>query len=352
MRCLKCGYDGTENVAGGNCYSCGAKLHQNGEQTVYYKGGGTGVTDSQLKQTVVQSGNPVELSDSIALKKTVVQGTSEIQSNDLQATVIQSKSEQWNSAATVKDGVSNVFNNSEDDDTDTQHEHYTPILVDGKLECPKCHYPLSSDSLTSCPNCMADFTGAEEDDSSEKDTDHAEKGFSGGTVDLGAISSEADKDDIMIECDNCKKQISATFKYCPYCAQEVVKKTVAFRRKRKKNDTQEPSSEMPSEELSEPQHLHCHLTILPDDDEKIEAFTQKFEGNNIILNRNNTEPENNSITSKEQAELIYDKGNWYIENKSYFGTTFLAVNRRLLIMPGDVIMLGDRRFIFGVDDSK
>lgn len=353
MRCTECGYDGRENVAGGNCIKCGAKL-QSVEQSPNFSVGGDAQTDSQLKQTVIQTGGYADSSQS--LKKTVVQGAFEMSSDNMQATVCQRESNQWNGAATVVEGIQNVSDDIEDNDNDT-HEHYSPIMVDGKLECPKCHYPLSSDSLTSCPNCMADFTGLDEDESEdelhEKEIREDNKDNLEGTVGIGAgIVSRNQNEDVSIECDNCKKLISASYKYCPYCANEVVKKTVVFKRKRKKNEELHSSIDAQTDAQTEPQILCCHLSLLPDDDEEVEAITNKYEGNNIVLNRANTEQGNQSITSKEQAELINENGNWYIENRSEYGTTFLTVNRRLPLMPGDIIMLGDRRFVFGIDDSK
>ena len=350
MRCTECGYDGMENVAGRNCIKCGAKLHDVEQATNFH--GEVGVqVDDQLKKTVVQTGSYTDSSQS--LKKTVVQGALDKSLDNMQATISQDGPHQWNGAATVVEDVRNDFEvGTDDDERNNYHEHYVPILVGGKLECPKCHYPLSSDSLTNCPNCMADFTGAdEEDQGSEEDSQNGDKSV-GGTIDVKSGNSSIEKEDLMIECDNCKEKISALYKYCPYCATEVVKKTVAFRKKRKKNSTTQSSIESHPEEQTKPQNLHCHLSLLPDDEEDVKAITNNYEGNNVILNRANTEPDNQSITSKEQAELIYENGQWYIENRSHYGTTFLAVNRRLPLIPGDIVMLGDRRFIFGIDDSK
>ena len=65
-----------------------------------------------------------------------------------------------------------------------------------------------------------------------------------------------------------------------------------------------------------------------------------------ILNRENTEQDNRTITSKEQAELICEDGKWYVLNRSELGSTYLEANRKLALEPGDVIVLGDRRFKF------
>lgn len=375
MRCTDCGYDGVENIAGGNCVKCGAKL-QNTELADVNSGivAGQQIQDSQLKQTIVQTGDynfeqmpPVQ---DQSLKKTVVQGVAGFQSDDLKATIAQGNSNGWNAVNAVDEGKQNELNYDDEDNDDTaSHQHFTPVSVNGKLECPNCHYPLSSDSLTSCPNCMADFTGLDVDEEDVLDSPASsvtgEKSGKnnanssneqvvsmGGTVNISRGDKlYSDREDFLVECDHCKKLISAEFKYCPYCATEVIQRTIAFRKKRTKADVNVKPSEQQAENRPELQDLRCRLSLVPDDDEEIEAFTNHYEGNNIILNRANTDTENPTITSKQQAELIFDKGNWFIENRSEYGTTFIAVNRRIQIKPGDVIMLGDRRFIFGIDET-
>ena len=72
----------------------------------------------------------------------------------------------------------------------------------------------------------------------------------------------------------------------------------------------------------------------------------KYEGDTITLNRANTEPENRTITSKEQAEITFENGRWFLKNCSELNTTYIQVSRKIEIFPDDVIVLGDRRFKF------
>ena len=85
-----------------------------------------------------------------------------------------------------------------------------------------------------------------------------------------------------------------------------------------------------------------------EEDENTTPITNEYEGASIILNRDNTEADNRTITSKEQAELTYEDGKWYIINKSQFGSTYIVANRKMEIMPDDIIILGDRKFKFVV----
>lgn len=90
------------------------------------------------------------------------------------------------------------------------------------------------------------------------------------------------------------------------------------------------------------------LTLIPEDGEQTTAVTKQYKGNEVLLNRDNTEPSNLSITSKEQALIKYEDGQWYVENRSQLKTTYVVVDRRIELHDGDVVILGNRKFRFGV----
>ena len=71
-----------------------------------------------------------------------------------------------------------------------------------------------------------------------------------------------------------------------------------------------------------------------------------FDGESHVLNRGNVDAENLTITSKAQAEIVNVDGEWYIEDKSILRTTFIQVSKRMKIRKGDIIVLGNRRFLF------
>jgi hypothetical protein len=88
------------------------------------------------------------------------------------------------------------------------------------------------------------------------------------------------------------------------------------------------------------------LTILPESGEQIMPFATKFEGSSIELNRNNTDRDNKTITSKVQARLVCVDGKWFIEDHSKMKTTFVRSASRIELHSGDVILMGDRQFLF------
>ena len=72
----------------------------------------------------------------------------------------------------------------------------------------------------------------------------------------------------------------------------------------------------------------------------------EFEGESVLLNRDNTEPGNLSITSRQQAIITRKDDKWFIEDKSEQKSTFVQVSTPLEIHDGDIILLGNRLFIF------
>lgn len=72
----------------------------------------------------------------------------------------------------------------------------------------------------------------------------------------------------------------------------------------------------------------------------------ELEGENVILNRDNTDPGNLSITSRTQAVITRKDDKWYIEDKSEQKTTFVQASTPQELHEGDIILLGNRLFIF------
>ena len=67
------------------------------------------------------------------------------------------------------------------------------------------------------------------------------------------------------------------------------------------------------------------------------------------LNRANLDPDNQTITSKTQAYLTCEDGQWYIEDKSAQHTTFIYAGNKTALKDGDVILMGNRQFVFHIE---
>lgn len=214
--------------------------------------------------------------------------------------------------------------------------------------CPHCGYPVMGD-FTSCPNCGASIaqppkpTTIQNPYLSEVQQPAIQRPVAPQPVPPVApvvpapkprISELADLGiDETVKCEKCGTEVSIDFTFCPKCGERIHLPTVrAIRHK----PTPPP----------EPPKPKCHLTIIPEEDEQMEPIRNTYEGDSIVLTRGNTEANNRTITSKEQAELICEGGKWYVLNKSELGSTYLEASRKLELQPGDIIVLGDRRFKF------
>lgn len=72
----------------------------------------------------------------------------------------------------------------------------------------------------------------------------------------------------------------------------------------------------------------------------------EYEGKEVTLKRDNTEKNNPSITSKEQAVVTNVDGRWFIEDRSSQKTTFVQAASKIELHDGDIILLGNRLFEF------
>ena len=72
----------------------------------------------------------------------------------------------------------------------------------------------------------------------------------------------------------------------------------------------------------------------------------ELEGEEVALNRENTDPNNMSITSRTQAVITRKDDQWYIEDKSEQKTTFVQARTPQPLHDGDIILLGNRLFVF------
>jgi len=345
MRCNKCGYDGAGNVPGGTCVKCGTFLSSdvpphvsgvNGESDDYQSRptmiGIKPQSDTDLKATVV-GGNPEQ---QIQLKKTVVQGAVPAMEGNLKSTIIQSSC----------------------------HTRPSPSVNDsGELACPICGYPVA-EHYTSCPNCGADFSNQEgteevkeveekpevpqEQESISDKINNKNKRESNpvtsGTITLGSLGRDEDDVNIICTCEKCGEEISATYRFCPKCGEKIHQRTLqGFRHKKKKEVEEAPHPTFKAV---------FDLTIVPEEDEDINAEAIHYEGAEVLLNRDNTEPDNRTITSKEQAVILYENHKWYIENRSEYDSTMIIANRKMEIQSGDIVMMGDRRFKFEAEKSE
>lgn len=183
--------------------------------------------------------------------------------------------------------------------------------VPAPMTCPKCGYPIS-DNSTSCPNCNHELQSAP-------------------TTRQG------------IACPSCGAEIAPNSKFCSSCGTSTEKEMPQPRRIQRS-----AMGTVMAGPVSGPTSANKFCTLRPItwEGEDVNYNPITYSGDTIILNRSNTDANNNSITSREQAILTCEDGEWYIENRSDLRTTFIRVNGRVKLTNGDIIVLGNREFEF------
>lgn len=177
-----------------------------------------------------------------------------------------------------------------------------------EINCCKCGYPLAR-GMNVCPNCGEPA------------------GNPVGPAHQHGNQVQDEVGQITKKCSKCGMTINGDAKFCPSCGAPVRPGTI--------NPWMSPHN-----------GTFCTLKPLAWQGENIEYAPLSYSGEKIILNRANTDPNNQSITSKEQAELISENGEWYLEDRSEQQTTYIHVDRKTKLESGDIIILGNRRFEF------
>lgn len=88
------------------------------------------------------------------------------------------------------------------------------------------------------------------------------------------------------------------------------------------------------------------LEVVKRNNERKDFKPMEYEGESVLLNRANTDTDNPSITSREQAVVSHEDGKWFIEDKSDQKTTFVQAAHKVELHEGDLILMGDRLFVF------
>ena len=88
------------------------------------------------------------------------------------------------------------------------------------------------------------------------------------------------------------------------------------------------------------------LVPISEENGQPEGSPLHFDGDEVALNRNNTDPKNMTITSQTQAIICRENGQWKIKDKSDMLTTFVQASDAVELKPGSLILLGNQLYRF------
>lgn len=241
---------------------------------------------------------------------------------------------------------------------------------DNAIVCEKCSAPLENGQS---PRPVAQTVSESGEENLRKTV--SESQFFGGSEPQFGHENEnrevvADSDRNLSSCPNCGYPVRNNMAVCPDCGTVLREESNRCPKCGTVNQTgsnfcHHCGSSLESDEtrvsINNGGHSHqgtvnpwmqpstgtfCTLKPISWAGENIDHQPLSFSGVSIVLNRSNTDPNNQSITSTEQAELSFEEGEWYIIDKSQQRTTYVLAARKTKLHKGDIIVLGNRLFEF------
>jgi len=225
------------------------------------------------------------------------------------------------------------------------------------IRCEKCNAPLKG-SIIGQPNQQAQNTNP---DPVYMPATEMGKEASGGFWDQHNVaacphcgypnSNEA------THCIKCKKPIKGNIPDMPKQPDEPIKPKIQNIEKAGKNiriiEGEGMSANQPLTGTIDPYRQKKQIKFFLEpvlNEENKEGVIIECHGTTLNLNRESLDPGNNSITSKTQAVITNQNGAFYIQDKSQMQTTFIQANKPFKLENGDIVLMGDRKFRFYIED--
>lgn len=205
----------------------------------------------------------------------------------------------------------------------------------GKETCEKCNKPLSS-SVSEEVMSVA----AVSHDNSNRPTDRQPAGTFNPKATVREVQDDAKvKPQEPGKCPNDGYPLESG--ECPYCGYNVHNAGTTSRAKAANELKKTLRPKRKGEKDGE-----FKLVPISEDTGMQEGCELSYEGNEVVLNRENTDPKNTTITSQKQACVTFENGKWCIEDQSEYKTTFVQAVRKTELHQGDLILLGNQLYRF------
>lgn len=183
----------------------------------------------------------------------------------------------------------------------------------GEINCPSCGYPAREGSKV-CMNCGASLLG----------------------------SVEAGPSEMSKKCPNCGCMNEEGANFCSKCGHDLTQNSSGH----PVSHSHHPRGGTYNPWMKPENNSFCTLKPVAWVGENMVFQPQSYSGESIVLNRANTDPNNQTITTTEQAELTFEDGEWYIVDRSAQHTTYVLAAQKIKLHKGDIIVLGNRLFEF------
>ena len=216
------------------------------------------------------------------------------------------------------------------------------------MRCKNCGWP-NRPGESICQKCG---TPLESEKTFENDGHGVSPSHLNATVPEMSTYDESQSEELV--CPKCGYPLRSNASKCPNCNYDVIPiqrvngegSHRATRMENPAHDNNDVTGTINPYMVSAPSDPIFILRPVKRLNEKKDFADLEYEGKKVILNRNNTEPDNHSITSQNQAVVTNAEGKWFVEDLSEQGTTFIRVSRKTELQEGDTLLLGNRLFEF------
>ena len=211
------------------------------------------------------------------------------------------------------------------------------------MRCNNCGWE-NPDTNTRCEKCNAPLSGgAVNPVQMSAPAPNLNK-----TVNEAVVFPEANVHNAANVCPQCGYPMREGVQICPNCGNgKTVDEPKSYQAEM--HQQQKPGQGTVNPWVHVNAQVKCTLTPVPHSDEEEKPQNLQFKGESHELSRENLDTENKTITSKVQAVLSFENGQWFIEDKSQQQTTFIHVREKVSLKNGDVILMGNRQFIFNAE---
>jgi len=220
------------------------------------------------------------------------------------------------------------------------------------MRCDNCGWN-NPDGLEKCQKCNQTLMRPQPKAEEKAFSPVTPSPFKATVVDAGKFADGHKGEKQIVNCVRCGYPLLPDTSYCPNCGSKTsavkddvpavpeLKKTMldakAFDAKRTVMDS--------GAAAARPEPVEKHFSLVPADCLDGKSGTLVFTGENVRIKRNDIDG-GTPVSENLQALFEYADGGWHVTDKSGLRNTYVCASHRIKLEPGDIVVIGNRRFIF------
>lgn len=201
------------------------------------------------------------------------------------------------------------------------------VQMSSQVFCPGCGYPLS-EGVTVCPNCGTAAVAAEPAPSQYSKTVRV--------LPENFVADEKPR----------QENLKATVREIPQHLLDNTKTVRVLPEELLQDDAPAPVSASAPEPAPAPVPAPAFRLVPMDNFDGQTPVALSFSGETVALGRKDIVAGDASISEDVQAAFEFADGQWAVSDKSGKASTYVCSSRRIQLQSGDIVVIGNRRFIF------